>query len=116
MTVSIEVSSGGVSKSYRYYPQDALYVDASGNVNTSGNGRQVTEAWVNGEKCYPDVETCANGTTTRVVVAGGFSGLIPIISQKTVSSDETWDNVLEFTETGHVSGNGTTSPLRTKEM
>jgi hypothetical protein len=52
--MAIEISSGGVSKTYRYYPRDKFYVDASGNVNTSGNGQQVREAYFNGVKYYPE--------------------------------------------------------------
>jgi hypothetical protein len=52
--MGIEISSGGVSKTYRYYPYDAFYVDANGNVNTSGNGQQVKEAYFNGTKYYPE--------------------------------------------------------------
>jgi len=53
--MAIQISSGGVSKTYRYYPRDAFYVDASGNVNTSGQGQQVREAYFNGVKYYPEV-------------------------------------------------------------
>ena len=52
--MAIEITTGGVTKSYRYFPYDAIYVDASGNVNTSGNGRQVREAYFNGTKYYPE--------------------------------------------------------------
>jgi hypothetical protein len=52
--MAIEISSGGVSKTYRYYPRDAFYVDAGGNVNTSGQGQQVREAYFNGVKYYPE--------------------------------------------------------------
>ena len=86
--MSIEISSNGISKTYRFYPQDALYVDANGNVNTSGSGRQVTEVWANGEKCYPDVETFPKGTTRRAVVTGGLEGLMTLESQKTVGAVE----------------------------
>lgn len=51
--MGIEISSGGVTKTYEYYPDDAFYVDANGNVNTSGQGQQVREAWFNGTKYYP---------------------------------------------------------------
>ena len=52
--MGIEITSGGVSKTFRYYPYDAFYVDANGNLNTSGNGEQVMEAYFNGVKYYPD--------------------------------------------------------------
>jgi hypothetical protein len=39
--MAIVMTSGGVSKTYNYYPYDALYVDANGNVNANGNGTQV---------------------------------------------------------------------------
>lgn len=51
--MAIVMTSGGVSKTYNYYPYDALYVDANGNVNANGNGTQVKEAWFNGVKYYP---------------------------------------------------------------
>lgn len=51
--MGIVMTSGGVSKTYNYYPYDALYVDASGNLNANGNGSQVKEAWFNGVKYYP---------------------------------------------------------------
>lgn len=51
--MGIVMTSGGVSKTYNYYPYDALYVDASGNLNANGNGAQVKEAWFNGVKYYP---------------------------------------------------------------
>ena len=52
--MGIEISSGGVSKKYRYYPYDAFYVDANGNINTNGDGEQVREAYFNGTKYYPE--------------------------------------------------------------
>ena len=52
--MGIEITSGGVSKTFRYYPYDAFYIDANGNLNTSGNGQQVMEAWFNGVKYYPE--------------------------------------------------------------
>lgn len=52
--MGIEITSGGVSKTYRYYPYDAFYIDANGNVNTNGNGQQVKEAYFNGTKYYPE--------------------------------------------------------------
>lgn len=42
--MSIEITTGGVTKTYRYYPYDAFYVD----------GVQVREAWFNNTKYYPD--------------------------------------------------------------
>ena len=52
--MGIEITSGGVSKTFRYYPYDAFYIDANGNLNTSGNGQQVMKAYFNGVKYYPD--------------------------------------------------------------
>ena len=42
--MAIEITSGGVTKTYRYYPYDVFYA----------NGQQVKEAWLNGVKYYPD--------------------------------------------------------------
>ena len=42
--MSIEITAGGATKTYRYYPYDAFYVE----------GAQVREAWFNGTKYYPD--------------------------------------------------------------
>ena len=42
--MGIEITSNGLTKRYRYYPQDAFYV----------NGKQVKEAWANGVKYYPE--------------------------------------------------------------
>jgi hypothetical protein len=52
--MGIEITSGGVAKTFRYYPYDAFYVDANGNLNTNGNGQKVMEAWFNGVKYYPE--------------------------------------------------------------
>lgn len=52
--MGIEITTGGITKSYRYYPYDAFYIDANGNLNTSGNGQQVREAYFNGTKYYPE--------------------------------------------------------------
>ena len=52
--MGIEITSGGVSKTFRYYPYDAFYIDANGNLNMSGNGQQVREAYFNGTKYYPE--------------------------------------------------------------
>lgn len=53
--MAITMTSGGVSKTFRYYPQDAFYVDSSGTISTdSSAGRQVREAWFQGAKYYPD--------------------------------------------------------------
>ena len=52
--MGIEITSGGVSKTFRYYPIDALYVDECGNVNTEGNGVQVREVYFNKVKYYPE--------------------------------------------------------------
>jgi hypothetical protein len=52
--MGIEISSGGVSKTFRYYPYDAFYVDANGNINANGDGEQVMEAYFNGTKYYPE--------------------------------------------------------------
>ena len=51
--MGIEITSGGVSKVFEYYPTDAFFIDANGNLNTSGQGQQVMEAWFNGVKYYP---------------------------------------------------------------
>jgi hypothetical protein len=69
--MGIEITSGGVSKTYRYYPYDAFYVDANGNVNTSGNGQQVKEAWFNGGKYYPEAASIWGGKITAI---GGQDG------------------------------------------
>ena len=42
--MSIKITSNGVSKEYKYYPTDMLYI----------NGQQAKEVFVNGVKCYPD--------------------------------------------------------------
>jgi len=76
--MAIQISSGGVSKTYRYYPYDAFYVSANGSINASGDGEQVKEAYFNGVKYYPeptDLTHCYRGTLTSQTrqTSSGFS-------------------------------------------
>lgn len=52
--MAIEITTGGITKTYRYYPYDAFYVSANGSINASGDGEQVKEAYFNGVKYYPE--------------------------------------------------------------
>ena len=88
--MGIEITSSGVSKTYRYYPYDAFYVDANGNVNTSGNGQQVKEAWFNGVKYYPvGVKPPARIEIIRKPTLSDYSD---IVVQAYTADNEVWYN------------------------
>ena len=67
--MAIEITTGGITKSFKYFPRDAFYVDANGSVNTSGNGRQVKEAYFNGVKYYPET---SNKNVKDDAYSGGY--------------------------------------------
>jgi len=70
--MAIEITTGGVTKTYRYYPYDAFYV----------NGTQVKETWFNGVKYYPEDNRGVWGIKLS-------SKLIPRISYKCRNTGQT---------------------------
>ena len=71
--MGIEITSGGVTKTFRYYPYDAFYVDANGNINANGDGEQVMDAYFNGTKYYPEYMD-----TTITSIVGECPNVTPI--------------------------------------
>lgn len=81
--MAIEITTGGITKSFKYFPSDAIYVDANGSVNTNGNGRQVKEAYFDGTRYYPENTVPSdiirpNGTTKKAIATGGISGVLMV--------------------------------------
>ena len=88
--MGIEITSGGVSKTFRYYPYDAFYVDANGNLNTSGNGQQVREAYFNGTKYYP--EGMKPPTRIEIIRKPTLSDYSDIVVRAYTADNEIWYN------------------------
>ena len=110
--MGIEITSGGVSKTFRYYPYDAFYIDANGNLNTSGDGQQVMEAYFNGTKYYPEgFKPPAKLVVTRSPSLADYSDIIVVAytDDNEVWYDPSYPNgVIPFNEL-YISKRGTYS-------